>query len=83
MLTTMLVHFFLWHLKLRLGKKTPALTVAQLRTILDVVLHLRTSTIEEVLALVAWVQKRNHRAYLSIASDERPRAKSSVVVRLD
>ena len=39
--------------------------MAQLRIILDVVLPLRTYTIEEVLALVAWVQKRNHRAYLS------------------
>ena len=27
MLTSMLAHFFLWHLKLRLGKKAPALTV--------------------------------------------------------
>ena len=24
MLTTMLAHFFLWHLKLRLGKKSPS-----------------------------------------------------------
>ena len=51
-MTTMLAHFFLWHLKLRLGKKAPALTVSQLRTILEVVLPLRTYTIEEVLALV-------------------------------
>src|SRR5262249_9207422 len=50
-LTTILAHFFLWHLKLRLGKKAPALTVSQLRTLLDVVLHLRMSTIEEVLEL--------------------------------
>jgi hypothetical protein len=49
MLTTMLAHFFLWRLKLRLGKKAPALTVFQLRIILDVVLPLRTYTIEEVL----------------------------------
>ena len=47
------------------GKKAPALTVSQLRTILDVVLPLRTYTIEEVLAFVAWVQQRNHRAYLA------------------
>jgi SRSO17 transposase len=37
MLTTMLAHVFLWHLKLRLGKKAPALTVSQLRTLLDAV----------------------------------------------
>jgi hypothetical protein len=65
MLTTMLAHFFLWHLKLHLGKKAPALTVSQLRTILAVVLPLRTYTIDEVLALVAWVQRCNHRAYLA------------------
>ena len=63
MLTTMLAHVFLWHLKIRLGKKAPALTVAQLRRLLEGILPLRTSTIEEVLALVAWVQRRNHGAY--------------------
>lgn len=65
MLTTMLAHCFLWAFKLRLGKKTPALTVSQLRRILEVVLPLRTYTIAEVLALVTWVQRRNHRAYLA------------------
>jgi hypothetical protein len=45
-------------------KKRQALTVAQLRIILNVVLPLRTYSIEEVFALVAWVQKCNHRAYL-------------------
>ncbi len=65
MLTSMLVHFFLWHLKLRLGKKAPALTVSQVRVLLEVVLPLRTDTIEDALALVAWVQKRNHQAYWS------------------
>jgi hypothetical protein len=39
--------------------------VSQLRTLLDVVLPLRTYTIDEVLKLAAWVQKRNHQAYLS------------------
>jgi len=47
------------------GKKAPALTVSQLRTILAVVLPLRTSTIEEVLALVARVKQGKHRAYLT------------------
>src|SRR5262249_20669109 len=65
MLTTMLAHFFLWHLKIRLGKKAPALTVAQLRRVLAVILPLRMSTIEQVLAVVAWVQRRNHGAYLA------------------
>jgi hypothetical protein len=37
----------------------------QMRTLLEVVLPLRTYTIEDVLKLVAWVQRRNHRAYLS------------------
>src|SRR5262249_44440944 len=46
-------------------KKAPALTVSQLRTILDVVLLLRTSSIEDVLALVAWMQRRNYQASLS------------------
>jgi hypothetical protein len=35
MLTMMLTHFFLWHLKLKLGKKAPALTAAQLRLLLE------------------------------------------------
>lgn len=65
MLMTMLTHFFLWHLKLRLGKKAPALTVAQLRRLLEVILPLRTATIEEVLAFVIRVQRRNHGAYLA------------------
>ena len=37
MLTTMLAHFFLWHLKLCLGEKSPALTASQLRMLLDAV----------------------------------------------
>jgi hypothetical protein len=41
------------------------LTVSQLRTLLDAVLPLRTVTVDDVLALVAWVQRRNHHAYLS------------------
>jgi hypothetical protein len=30
--------FFLWHLKIRLGEKAPALTVSQVRRLLEVVL---------------------------------------------
>ena len=65
MLVTMLAHFFLWHLKLRLGKKAPALTVSQLRMLLEVILPLRTYMVADALELVVWVQRRNHRAYMS------------------
>ena len=65
MLVTMLAHFFLWHLKLRLGKKAPALTVSQLRMLLEVILPLRTYMVADALELVGWVQRCNHRAYMS------------------
>ena len=65
MLVTMLAHFFLWHLKLRLGKKAPALTVSQLRILLEVILPLRTYMVADALELVVWVQRCNHRAYMS------------------
>src|SRR5215470_12714828 len=47
------------------GKKAPALTVSQLRRLFEVVLPLQAYTIEESLAFVAWVQRRNHQAYLA------------------
>ena len=37
MLTCMLTHFFLWHLKIRLGKKAPAITLSQLRLLLEII----------------------------------------------
>src|SRR5262245_17002294 len=65
MLTCLLTHFFLWHMKIRLGEKAPALTVSQLRRFLERVLPLKTYTIAEALWLVARVQQRHHRAFLS------------------
>jgi hypothetical protein len=65
MLATMLAHFFLWHLKLRLGKKAPALTVSQLRMLLEVILPLRMYMVVDALERVVWVQWCNHRAYRS------------------
>src|SRR5262245_47895883 len=47
------------------GKKAPALTVSQLRRLFEVVLPLHAYTIEESLAFVAWVQRRNYQAYLA------------------
>ena len=64
-LTCMLGHFFLWHLKIRLGKKTPFVTVSQLKTLLRVVLPMRSWDAKNILELVIWVQQKNHRAYLS------------------
>ena len=65
MLICMVAHVFLWRLKIRLGKKAPALTVAQRRMLLEVMLPLRTYTVADALMLVAWIQRCNHRAYLS------------------
>ena len=60
LLTTMLAISFCGISSCGWGKKAPALTVSQLRTILDVVLPLRTYTIEAILTLVARVQQRHH-----------------------
>jgi len=64
-LTCMLAHFFLWHLKIRLGEKAPATTVSQLRILLEVVLPLRTYDIQDAIELVRWTQEKNHPTYLS------------------
>ena len=64
-LTSMLAHFFLWHLKIRLGKKAPAITVSQLRILLEMVLPLRTYDIYDALEVVRWTQHRKHLSYLS------------------
>ena len=65
MLLTMLAHVFLWYLKLRLGKKSSGAHVSQVRQLLEVVLPWQTYRIADVLALLAWRQRRNHSAYLS------------------
>ena len=46
-------------------KKAPALTVSQVRRLLAVVLPLKVFQADEVLQLVAGMQLRHHRAYLS------------------
>jgi ABC-type cobalamin transport system ATPase subunit len=61
----MLGHYFLWHLKIRLGKKAPAITPAQLRLLLKTVLPLRIFDAEMSIELIEWIQLRNHRSYLS------------------
>ncbi len=49
MLTCMLAHFFLWHLKIRLGKKAPSITVSQLRMLIEWVLPLRRFDVKKTL----------------------------------
>jgi len=58
-------HFFLWHLNIRLGKKHRSITLSQLRTLLQAVLPLKLFGIEDSLAMVKWIQVKNHRAMFS------------------
>jgi hypothetical protein len=46
-------------------KKAPVITPSQLRLLLKTVLPLREFDKEMVIELVGWIQRRNHRAYLS------------------
>jgi hypothetical protein len=47
-LTYMLAHFFLWHLKIRLGEKAPVITLLQLRFLLEVVLPFTKSPLPAI-----------------------------------
>ncbi len=73
-LICMLGHYFLWHLKIRLGKKAPVITPSQLRLLLKTVLPLREFDIEMDFERVAWLQHRNHHAYLSHRRKNWPQA---------
>ena len=64
-LTCMLAHFFLWHLKIRMGKKAPSITLSQLRILLKLLLPMRKHSLDTLIEQVIWIQDRNHRAYLS------------------
>jgi len=65
MLTCMLAHFFLWHIKITLEDKAPAITLPQIRLLLEVVLPMKTFSRKEAIEVVKWVQIKNHKAYLS------------------
>jgi SRSO17 transposase len=65
MLTCMLAHFFLWHIKITLEEDAPAITLPQIRLLLKSVLPLKTFSQQEIIDLVRWIQEKNHKAYLS------------------
>lgn len=65
MTMTLLSHHFLVRMRLRLGKKAPALTVPQVRELLSVVLPRRQFDEAEILELVQYHQQRNYAAYRS------------------
>jgi hypothetical protein len=65
MLTCMLAHFFLWHMRIRLGKKAPAITLSQLRLIINAVLPMKKFDVTDLINLVSWIQMKNYRACLS------------------
>lgn len=65
MLTCILGHFFLWHIRIKLEDKAPSITLPQIRLLLEVVLPLKTFSKQEAIEVVRWVQEKNHNAYLS------------------
>lgn len=65
MLTCMLAHFFLWHIRITLEEKSPAITLPQIRLLLETVLPMKTFSGQEAIDLVRWIQEKNHKAYLS------------------
>ncbi len=65
MLSCMLAHFFLWHIKTELKEDAPSFTLPQIRLLLKAVLPLKTYSAQEMIELVRWVQIKNHKAYLS------------------
>lgn len=65
MTMTFLSHHFLVKMRLRLGEKAPALTVPQVREMLNVVLPRREFDEAGVLELVKYRQQRNYAAYRS------------------
>jgi len=60
-----LAHHFLVQVRLRLGEKSLALTVPQVRALLQVVLPRPTLTPQRALALLHATQRQNHNAYRS------------------
>jgi len=65
MLTTILAHFFLWHIKITPESDAPSITLPQVRLLLSCAFPLKTLSKKDVIDLVRWIQIKNHKAYLS------------------
>jgi len=65
MLRCMLAHFFLWHMRIRLGEKAPAITLSQLRLLISAVLPMKRFDPLDLIDLISWIQTKNYRAYIS------------------
>jgi SRSO17 transposase len=73
---TLLAHHFLVRLRVKRGIDAPALTVAQVRKLLQVVLPKREFDIHTALEELARIQRQNHAAYLSHQKRHRRASKS-------
>ena len=65
MTMSLLAHFFLVHLRLKLKDQAPALTVPQVRLLLQAVLPKKEFDARDALDLVQRMQRRHHAVYLS------------------
>jgi SRSO17 transposase len=74
---TLLAHHFLVRLRVNRGIVAPALTVSQVRKLLQVVLPKREFNAEEAIAELARIQRQNYGAYRSHKKRRRRMAKSS------
>ena len=62
---TFLSHLFLVRLRVQMGVQAPALTVSQVRQLLNVVLPQRKLNVQSALDELERIQRRNRAAYLS------------------
>ena len=65
MLTCILAHFFMWHIKIILAENAPSITLPQIRILLQTVLPMKKFSRRETIEIVRWIQEKNHKAYTS------------------
>lgn len=62
MLTCMLAHFFLWHMKIRMEKKHRLLRCLSVNFAQDIILPMKKVTLQALINKILWGQAKNHRA---------------------